>query len=182
MKTFLLLVENVPPSIIFTPSQRLSIPGFLWAPRTLMSLDAVATLLDHEHTVLCTPTGLLAEYEILRFPGTTMDHRLANSFVDTSKGQTYQNRPESSTDTRTCTCNAILAHKFPWRAEWVVAAVVWVPGEGAVESESERRLLCEFRRRIHLIDVWDKGKQKSDVSAEGFVVEGRSGCSKVRLT
>ncbi|KAF7346514.1 Het domain protein [Mycena sanguinolenta] len=184
MKTFFLLVGKVPPSIIFAPVERLSIPGFRWAPRTLMIPEAVATLLNEDRHAECTPGGLLSEYEILRFPETEIDEHNTYAIKDSVKEQTYQCRAVSSTlEPATYTCNAILVHALPWHTDWVVGAAVYVTEEGLGEASDDQRLTCEFRRRVHLIDVWE-GNQKKLPSREPHeaVMEGMSCRSKVLLT
>ncbi|KDQ07105.1 hypothetical protein BOTBODRAFT_167347 [Botryobasidium botryosum FD-172 SS1] len=177
MQAFLLMVGKVPPSVIFAPTERLTIPGFRWAPRTLMTSEGVATLLNEAQPAVCTPTGLLSEYEVLRFAETEIDESATHLFKNTAKEQMYQCRVISSAEAVKYTCNAILAHALPWRTEWVVGAAVYITEEEGVGSE--HRLVCEFRRRLHLTDIWQQAQKKEP---EGPIIDGSSCRCKVRLT
>ncbi|RPD73448.1 hypothetical protein L226DRAFT_488582, partial [Lentinus tigrinus ALCF2SS1-7] len=66
MKALLLGLGSVDPGIITFPGVRLDIPGFTWAPQTLMIHGTANMSIQRngERTALCTPEGLLGEYAI----------------------------------------------------------------------------------------------------------------------
>ncbi|OSC99993.1 hypothetical protein PYCCODRAFT_1469729 [Trametes coccinea BRFM310] len=60
MKAFLLQLRNVPRDIPFGLANRLSIPGFTWAPSTLSHESGACW--GSEGTAMCTEEGLFAQY------------------------------------------------------------------------------------------------------------------------
>ncbi|KAF8340869.1 hypothetical protein F5887DRAFT_1076816 [Amanita rubescens] len=67
MRTFLLRVDKLPPSIIFMSVPKLKEPGFSWAPQTLMQKGGSIMAVSDEYEAICTPNGLLAEYAVVYF-------------------------------------------------------------------------------------------------------------------
>ncbi|KAI0666470.1 hypothetical protein C8Q78DRAFT_453053 [Trametes maxima] len=65
MKTFLLLVRNVPRGLPFASAQKLEFEGFRWAPRTLARIGKLES--ERDELATCTPAGLEGEYTLICF-------------------------------------------------------------------------------------------------------------------
>ncbi len=153
MRTFLLQVEKLPPNIIFMSAPKLNVPGFSWAPQTLMQKGGSQMAVFGKYEAICTPNGLLAEYAVVYFaPEKSVRSDVQWFLFDASKDCYYKatnpRNTEGEEDESTYSCNALLMIKLPRPMELVVCAAVLITGADAEERGD--RMVCGYRRRLFL--------------------------------
>ncbi|KAI0764900.1 hypothetical protein C8Q74DRAFT_1284613, partial [Fomes fomentarius] len=162
MKTLLLRVGRVDPHIVFLPGDKLSVDGFTWAPRTLMTHGSANMSIGREMAV-CTPSGLLAEYAIILFADTEIDPAGRYAIRDKPTGQTFSCGVVVFSSATKSVCNALLVGSVPGRSGFQIAAAVYVEGPG--EEPEDHRLVCQFRQRMFL-----RGIRPESVSEDPTIV------------
>ncbi len=158
MQTFLLHIQNLHRDIIFLSGVKLNKEGFRWAPRTLIR-HLPSSLGFGEYKVLCTSTGLMAEYYAIYFLETVIDGEHEWCIRDLSKQRFYKVIDQwlgpdamEAGYAASYSCSVILLRELPEVSEITSCAMVLVQGlvprEGP-EDEGDR-LLCEFKKRLLL--------------------------------
>lgn len=150
MKTLLLRVGRVDPHIVFLPGDKLAMDGFTWAPRTLM-IHGPANMAIGRETAVCTPSGLLAEYAIILFADTEIDHARRYVIREKPTGQTFSCGAITFSTATKRVCNALLTDHIPGRNGVEIAAAVHVEGPG--EEPENHKLFCQFQQRMFLSDI-----------------------------
>ncbi|KAI0735841.1 hypothetical protein C8Q76DRAFT_792347 [Earliella scabrosa] len=175
MKLLLLRVRRFNPSIIFVPGERLSARGFTWAPCSLM-IPGGANISAGEEMAECTPTGLIAEYGIVRFAPTAMDGDRRYEIRDERRDRRYVWGAMKAPQVGPYTCNALLVqHGPPGLQQTIIAAAVYV--EGPDTELGGGRLLCQYRRRGILMDI----STETRPSQYAATLSAESGKTLVRL-
>jgi len=172
MKTFLLRVEKLPPSIIFMSGARLDQPGFRWAPRTLMQ-KLGPPMGNYTCVASCTPDGLVAEYATLYFTETRITGQETVFFHDFTRRCIYGIKDPTA---GAYSFTVILAQEMPTRNGAVNCAAVFVKGKDDTDDGS--RMICEFKKKLILTHISEEKMQKEMVDV---AVQSWSGRMRVRI-
>ena len=150
MRAFLLQVEKFPPGVIFMFVPKLKVPGFFWAPQTLMQVRG--SPISGKYDAICTPNGLLAEYAAVYFRPKSVRNDVQWFLFDASKNCYYKARvPIPDNPGSEYSCNALLMMKLPRPLELVVCAAVLVTGVDAEQQGG--RMICEYKQRLVLEEI-----------------------------
>ncbi|KAK0496942.1 hypothetical protein EDD18DRAFT_182173 [Armillaria luteobubalina] len=103
MKTLLLELRFIPSGIIFSTGEKLTEPGFRWAPRSFLGQASPNT----NRQALCTPNGLAGKYPWFYFDETTMEHNEMWLLRHRERGCCYLVE-DGILDPSGYTCNGIL--------------------------------------------------------------------------
>ena len=152
MRAFLLRVEKFPRNVIFMIMPKLKVPGFFWAPQTLMQKGASFIAISGKYDAICTPNGLLAEYTAVFFGPKSVRNTVQWFLFDTSKNCYYKAWvPIPDNPGSEFLCNALLMMKLPRPLELVVCAAVLVTG--ADTEDQGNRMVCVYKQRLVLEEV-----------------------------
>ncbi|KAJ8080956.1 hypothetical protein PM082_017791 [Marasmius tenuissimus] len=178
MRTFLLRVRNLPPNIILMSAPKLKEPGFHWAPQTLMQKGGSPMAILSTYEAICTPAGLLAEYTALYFEVTEAHINTSWVLSNVTKGTFYEATVVISDNLEeTYSCNTLLMMELPGPSNLGVCAAVLVTG--ADKEEQGDRMVCQYQRRLLLIEVPEFKIRRENPTN---VVEARSGRMLTRVT
>ncbi|KAA8647223.1 hypothetical protein EYZ11_008656 [Aspergillus tanneri] len=185
MSTFLLEVRQLPYNIIFLSGAKLNEPAFHWAPTTFMR--AVETTLSFGlGQVICTATGLLAEYPAIYFPSTTVDSQ-PNWFIrDSANERIYKlidlylgKDAEVIGVPSSYRCNVVLLLEVPGSYQTTYGAAVWGNSEPSADVEDEEnRIVCEFQKRIVFQHITES---ELDGETSPLIVQGKFRRMKVKI-
>lgn len=180
MKTFLLRIQKLPPSIIFMSGAKLRHePGFRWAPRSLMQ-PVGASVGNGECVATCTPTELVSEYVGLIFPEIHTDRQLHWFFRSITNERFYKSTDLAGDPSVTAySFNAILVQQLPMNYEVRKAAAVLIDVVGRDGNDDENRMVCEFKKTLVLTHVSEEQVEREKPAK---VVQVKSGRMKLRVT
>ncbi|KAI3595831.1 het domain protein [Moniliophthora roreri] len=151
MKALLLEVQGIPKTLLFTNDQKLTEPGFRWAPHSLTSTDRPW---PYDVDALCTAEGLLTEFDILSFAP-----------VELLEGGISIYNPPMQTHYRLAGCQGALDGEIQFNAILLIdglpdkhrskpcAAVhISVISDSGVlsQSDEESLVICEYRTYLEI--------------------------------
>ena len=193
-----LLATRVLPRGAFTHrAPKLRLPGFGWAPRTLLCADAAdasalslsrgVDLLGHvtaDGAALCTPHGLVAEYVLMHFPVKRVAPGEIWKLVGVEGGSACAvaaSAPRGA-GKEGYTCDALLFVKPNWPVvgEFMTAAAVTIveADEMALDVITDaERVVCEFKTTVMVMGLGLEGSERDTDD----VVEGETLFVGVRL-
>ncbi|KAK7464910.1 hypothetical protein VKT23_006118 [Stygiomarasmius scandens] len=143
MKILLLELQFIPSGIIFSVGEKLSEPGFRWAPRSFLGQMSPNT----DRNALCTSKGLAGKYPWFYFDETTIGHN-EMWFLRHRESGHYYLVEDGIADPSRYTCNGVLlsppinTSQSGFASRKLVHAVAV---KMAVDREN-----CEYRRKVVL--------------------------------
>ncbi|KAL5044828.1 hypothetical protein BDW71DRAFT_185432 [Aspergillus fruticulosus] len=186
MTTFLLGIRQLPYNIIFLSGPKLDEPFFHWAPKSFMRA-AETSLSFGFGEVICTPTGLLAEYAVIHFSDTTVDNRAQWFIRDSTRNRIYKvidmylgDKAEMIGVPAAYCCNIVLLIEVPRAYQMTFcAAVSGRRSESSVDLEGEDpRIICDFQKRMLVQHI---SEDEFGREALPLLVEGKSGRMRVKI-
>ncbi|ETW84673.1 hypothetical protein HETIRDRAFT_416339 [Heterobasidion irregulare TC 32-1] len=163
LKTLLIQVGRLPSDIVFMDCPKMEVPGFRWAPKSLMRSDF---RVGHECRAVCTAEGLDAEYHCARFAQVVIPAgitgKLLIQFDDQGAATKVLDGAIGRLDV-SYACNVVLLEKDLKNGKtWMKGALGLLDTTGLSECDQGTNLRrdCEYLGRAMFIPLTNRALEK----------------------